>query len=88
MKPVRACVSLGGCGKSKSSNRVFFTCGACGCAQAALTFHLPDGGNQRMVVEENLRCIDLCHLLTLKLNVARSPTWTLVERIAQPRIGE
>ncbi|KAL1437113.1 hypothetical protein MTO96_049105 [Rhipicephalus appendiculatus] len=39
-----------------------------------------------MVVEENLRCIDLCHLLTLKLNVARSPTWTLVERIAQPRI--
>ncbi|KAL3242832.1 hypothetical protein MRX96_020995 [Rhipicephalus microplus] len=40
----------------------------------------------RVVVEENLRCIDLCHLLTLKLNVARSPTWTLVERIAQPRI--
>lgn len=54
--------------------------------EAALTFHLPDGGTHRMVVEENLRCIDLCHLLTLKLNVARSPTWTLVERIAQPRI--
>lgn len=54
--------------------------------EAALTFHLPDGGTQRVVVEENLRCIDLCHLLTLKLNVARSPTWTLVERIAQPRI--
>lgn len=58
------------------------------CVQAALTFHLTDGGTQRVVVEENLRCIDLCHLLSLKLNVARSQTWTLVERIGQPRIGE
>lgn len=56
--------------------------------QAALTFYLSDGGSQRVVVEENLRCIDLCHLLTLKLNVARSPAWTLVERIADLRIGE
>lgn len=54
--------------------------------EAALTFHLTDGGTQRVVVEENLRCIDLCHLLSLKLNVARSQTWTLVERIGQPRI--
>lgn len=54
--------------------------------EAALTFHLADGGSQRLVVEENLRCIDLCHLLTLRLNVARSPTWTLVERLAELRI--
>lgn len=54
--------------------------------EAALTFHLPNGGTQQVVVEENLRCIDLCHLLTLKLNVARSPTWTIVERIADLKI--
>ncbi|XP_064456799.1 growth factor receptor-bound protein 14-like isoform X2 [Ornithodoros turicata] len=57
-----------------------------GPPQAALTFHLPTGGTQQVVVEENLRCIDLCHLLTLKLNVARSPTWTIVERIADLNI--
>lgn len=34
-----------------------------------------------VVIDENLRASDLCHLLTLKLNLSRSLTWNLVLEI-------
>ncbi|XP_076328116.1 growth factor receptor-bound protein 14-like isoform X2 [Tachypleus tridentatus] len=46
-----------------------------------LTFHLENGSQQQMIVEEGLRVIDLCHLLTLKFNLARSCTWSIVEQL-------
>ncbi|XP_042902922.1 growth factor receptor-bound protein 14 isoform X2 [Parasteatoda tepidariorum] len=49
--------------------------------EVALNFYTEDGKQQRLVVEENLRVLDLCQLLALKFNVSRSPTWTLAEQL-------
>ncbi|XP_054713874.1 growth factor receptor-bound protein 14-like [Uloborus diversus] len=49
--------------------------------EVTLDFYTEDGVQQKLVVEENLRVLDLCQLLTLKFNVARSHTWTLVEQL-------
>ncbi|KFM82829.1 Growth factor receptor-bound protein 14, partial [Stegodyphus mimosarum] len=49
--------------------------------EVTLTFYTEDGSQQRLVVEENLRVLDLCQLLALKFNVARSHTWTLIEQL-------
>ncbi|GFR29234.1 growth factor receptor-bound protein 14 [Trichonephila clavata] len=49
--------------------------------EVTLTFYTEDGKQQKLVVEENLRVLDLCQLLALKFNVARSHTWTLAEQL-------
>lgn len=49
--------------------------------EVTLNFYLEDGSHQRLVVEENLRVLDLCQLLALKINVPRSHSWTIVEQI-------
>ncbi|XP_022236582.1 growth factor receptor-bound protein 14-like, partial [Limulus polyphemus] len=51
-----------------------------------MTFHLENGSQQQMIVEEGLRVIDLCHLLTLKFNLARSHTWSIVEQLHSLKI--
>ncbi|XP_022245889.1 growth factor receptor-bound protein 14-like isoform X2 [Limulus polyphemus] len=48
--------------------------------EVALNFYLEDGRHHHMVVEEGLRASDLCSLLTLKFNLVRSNTWTIVEQ--------
>lgn len=53
--------------------------------EVTLNFYLQNGSCQRLVVEENLRVLDMCHLLSLKFNVSRSHTWTLVEQL--PSLG-
>lgn len=50
--------------------------------EVTLNFYAKSGACQRLVVEENLRVLDLCQLLALKFNVARSHTWTLVEQLS------
>uniref|UniRef100_A0A1W7RAH1 Growth factor receptor-bound protein 14 n=1 Tax=Hadrurus spadix TaxID=141984 RepID=A0A1W7RAH1_9SCOR len=50
--------------------------------EVTLNFYLEDGTYQRLVVEENLRVLDLCHLLSLKFNVSKSAAWTLVEQLS------
>ncbi|XP_076360903.1 growth factor receptor-bound protein 14-like isoform X3 [Tachypleus tridentatus] len=51
-----------------------------------ITFHLENGSQQQMIVEEGLRVIDLCHLLSLKFNLARSHTWSIVEQLHNLKI--
>ncbi|KAG8180034.1 hypothetical protein JTE90_012879 [Oedothorax gibbosus] len=49
--------------------------------EVTLNFYTECGKHQRLVVEENLRVLDLCQLLALKFNVAKSHTWTLAEQL-------
>ncbi|XP_022256546.1 growth factor receptor-bound protein 14-like isoform X3 [Limulus polyphemus] len=49
--------------------------------EVTLSFHMEDQSHHQMIVEEDLRCIDLSHLLTLKFNLSPSHAWSIVEQL-------
>ncbi|GAB6030527.1 hypothetical protein CHUAL_007392 [Chamberlinius hualienensis] len=48
---------------------------------AELSFYNDDGSYKTIVVEENLRAVDLCQLLALKNHVAKDVNWSVVLRL-------